>query len=152
MRVVKVEDVGRKREIARAVLEDLTDWFGIKEAREAYIADGAEKAFFCALDGEVPAGFLYLKPTGQHTVELAVMGVLRQYHRGGVGRALVESAKAAAKEMGYEFMQVKTVRMGMYEDYDRTNRFYLAMGFKEFEVFPTLWDAANPCQIYVMAL
>lgn len=24
--------------------------------------------------------------------------------------------------------------------------------FKEFEVFPTLWDEANPCQIYVMAL
>lgn len=25
-------------------------------------------------------------------------------------------------------------------------------GFKEFEVFPTLWDEQNPCQIYVMAL
>ena len=25
-------------------------------------------------------------------------------------------------------------------------------GFKEFEVFPTLWDEDNPCQIYVMAL
>lgn len=26
------------------------------------------------------------------------------------------------------------------------------VGFKEFEVFPTLWDEANPCQVYVMAL
>ncbi len=58
----------------------------------------------------------------------------------------------AAKAQGYEFMQVKTVKMGMYEDYDRTNLFYISCGFKELEVFPLLWDEANPCQIYVMAL
>ena len=49
-------------------------------------------------------------------------------------------------------MQVKTVQMGKYEDYDNTNRFYISLGFKEFEVFPTLWDEANPCQIYVMSV
>ena len=43
-------------------------------------------------------------------------------------------------------------KMGVYEDYDDTNRFYLALGFKEFEVFPLLWDARNPCQVYVMSL
>lgn len=57
---------------------------------------------------------LYLKEIGKDTVELAVMGVLK--------------------------------------DYDRTNRFYLSLGFKEFEVLPTLWDAKNPCQVYVMSL
>lgn len=30
--------------------------------------------------------------------------------------------------------------------------FYLSLGFKEFEIIPTLWDEWNPCQIYVMAL
>lgn len=49
-------------------------------------------------------------------------------------------------------MQVKTVQMGKYPEYDATNRFYLALGFGEFEVFPTLWDEWNPCQIYVMSL
>ena len=29
---------------------------------------------------------------------------------------------------------------------------YLALGFREFEVFPTLWDEWNPCQVYVMSL
>ena len=51
-----------------------------------------------------------------------------------------------------KFMQVKTVKMGMYEDYDRTNLFYISCGFKELEVFPLLWDEANPCQIYIMSL
>ena len=61
-------------------------------------------------------------------------------------------AKADAAEEGYAFLQVKTVKMGVYEDYDNTNRFYLALGFQEFEVFPLLWDENNPCQVYVMAI
>lgn len=59
----------------------------------------------------------------------------------------------AAKELArYSFMQVKTVQMGRYDIYDDTNRFYRSLGFKEFEIFPTLWDEHNPCQIYVMSL
>ena len=80
------------------------------------------------------------------------MGVMKSCHRNGVGKALVEAAKETAKSAGYSFMQVKTVQMGKYEDYDRTNLFYLGCGFKEFEVFPLYWDEENPCQIYVMAL
>ena len=49
-------------------------------------------------------------------------------------------------------IQVKTVKMGMYKDYDCTNRFYISLGFKEFEVIYTLWDENNPCQIYVMGI
>ena len=65
---------------------------------------------------------------------------------------MFDAAKETAREQGYSFIQVKTVQMGKYEEYDCTNRFYLSLGFKEFEVFPTLWDEWNPCQIYVMAL
>jgi GNAT superfamily N-acetyltransferase len=97
-------------------------------------------------------GFLCLKETGKDTVELAVMGVLPEYHRKGIGTKLFEAAKKIAVEKGFSFLQVKTVQMGKYEEYDRTNRFYLALGFKEFEVIPTLWDERNPCQIYVMSL
>ena len=97
-------------------------------------------------------GFLYLKQTGKDTVELAVMGVLEEYHRKGIGKELFNRAKKAAKEMGYSFIQVKTVQMGKYESYDDTNQFYISLGFKELEVFPTLWDEWNPCQIYVMGI
>ena len=97
-------------------------------------------------------GFLYLKETGKDTVELAVMGVLKEFHRRGIGKALFETAKVEAYRQGYSFMQVKTVQMGRYESYDCTNRFYLSMGFKELEVLPNLWDTWNPCQIYIMAL
>ena len=150
--VTVVKDAEEKKRVSRQILEALPDWFGIEESREEYIAGSVDKPFFAVYEGGKPAGFLYLKETGKDTVELAVMGVLQEYHRKGIGEALFKKAKEAAKQAGYTFMQVKTVQMGKYEDYDATNRFYLAMGFKELEVFPLLWDEWNPCQVYVMIL
>ena len=80
------------------------------------------------------------------------MGVLKEYQRTGIGKKLFQQAKNAATLAGYSFLQVKTVQMGKYSVYDHTNLFYLAMGFKEFDVFPLLWDEDNPCQVYVMSL
>ena len=79
-------------------------------------------------------------------------GVRWEYHRRGIGRALAEAAREHAAAAGYSFLQVKTVQMGRYRKFDETNRFYLSLGFREFEVFPKLWDEWNPCQVYVMAL
>ena len=147
-----VSDAAEKRGIVRSILEALPEWFGIPEARESYISEAADEITVVSEDGGRPNGFLCLKETGKDTVELAVMGVLKERHRNGIGTALFEAAKAIAVERGYSFLQVKTVQMGRYEEYDRTNLFYLSLGFKEFEVFPTLWDEWNPCQIYVMSL
>ena len=147
-----VSDAEEKRRIARSILEALPEWFGIPEARETYIRESADEITVVSEDGGRPNGFLCLKETGKDTVELAVMGVLKECHRNGIGTALFEAAKAIAVEKGYSFLQVKTVQPGRYEEYDRTNLFYLSLGFKEFEVFPTLWDEHNPCQIYVMSL
>lgn len=104
------------------------------------------------MENEKAVGFLYLKQTGKDTIDLAIKGVLKEYHRKGIGKSLFECAKKAAKENGYSFIQVKTIQMGKYEDYDNINRFYIFLLFKEFEIFPTLWDEWNPCQIYVMAV
>ena len=150
--VLQVKDKELKTEIARKTLEALTDWFEVEESREQYIKESADQIFIAEKEGDEYKGFLCLKETGKATVELAVMGVLKEYHREGIGRRLVDEAIKVAKELGYSFMQVKTVKLGMYEDYDRTNYFYLSCGFKEFEVIPELWGEENPCQIYVMSL
>ncbi len=152
MRVEQVTDPGQKSALARLILEGLTDWFAVPESREQYIREAAEQMLFAAwLDG-VPAGFLCLKETGRATAEIAVMGVQKACHRRGVGRALFAAARQAARDAGYAFLQVKTVQMGRYPDYDKTNLFYQSLGFQEFEVFPSLWDEQNPCQVYVMSL
>jgi len=150
--IERIRDAALKRTISRRVLEALRDWFGVDESREKYISDCADWIFLAAKEDDEYVGFLCLKETGSATVELAVMGVLRAYHRKGLGSALFEEAKKIATEEGYSFMQVKTVKMGVYPDYDVTNRFYRSLDFQEFEVIPELWDEANPCQIYVMSL
>lgn len=152
MRIQMLDDRQEKQRVARVILEALPEWFGIPEARENYIRESADEIMLVSSEGGEPDGFLCLKETGRDTLELAVMGVLKEYHRQGVGTALVQAAKRIARERGYSFLQVKTVQMGRYPEYDATNRFYLSLGFKAFEVFPTLWDEWNPCQIYVMSV
>ena len=152
MIIERIADAESKKAIARKILENLHDWFEVDESREQYIAQSADQIFLAAKEEDGYAGFLCLKETGKDTVELAVMGVMKKHHRHGLGKKLFEKAKSIAIEEGYSFMQVKTVQMGMYEDYDITNRFYLSCGFKEFEVIRELWGEENPCQIYVMSL
>ncbi len=147
-----INDAQEKQRISRFILESLPEWFGIPEAREQYIRESGDEILLASVEDDQPTGFVCLKETGKDTVELAVMGVLKECHRRGIGRELYEHAKQIAVEKGYSFLQVKTVQMGRYEEYDNTNRFYLSLGFKEFEVIPALWDEWNPCQIYVMAL
>ncbi len=152
MKIQQLYEPESKKNAVRKILEALPDWFAIEEAREEYIAESAGQVCIVATENAEQIGFLCLKETGRDTVELAVMGVLPQYHRQGIGRKMFLAAREIACENGYSFLQVKTVQFGRYKDYDATNRFYISLGFKEFEVFPTLWDEANPCQIYVMAI
>ena len=102
MKINRIDDDTARTAVARSILESLPDWFGIPEATEEYIADSKNRPFFCAYDGEKPIGFLYLKETGRHTVELAVMGVRKEYHRQGIGRKLFEEAREEARRMGRE--------------------------------------------------
>ena len=152
MRIQMLDDRQEKQRVARVILEALPEWFGIPEARGDYIRESAGQIMLASSEDGETKGFLCLKETGKDTLEIAVMGVLKEHHRQGAGTALVRAAKRIARERGYSFLQVKTVQMGRYPEYDATNRFYLSLGFKEFEVFPTLWDEWNPCQIYVMSV
>ena len=147
--VQELEAPDARAAIAREVLEALPDWFGIPESREEYIRDSRTQPFWAELEGGAVRGFLALKETSPCTAELAVMGVLPAYHRQGIGRALFSAFHQYAREKGYVFLQVKTVREGCYTSYDQTNAFYRSLGFRELECFPTLWGGQNPCQIYI---
>ncbi|MBO4386895.1 MAG: GNAT family N-acetyltransferase [Treponema sp.] len=147
-----ITDAAERRSIARKILESLTEWFEVAESRESLIEESASLPFFAAYADDVLAGFLCLKETSLDTVDIAVTGVLKEFHHMGLGRELVDAARAFAVRKGYSFLQVKTVREGMYESYDKTNAFYKRVGFKKLEVIEEIWDELNPCQIYIMSL
>ena len=139
-----IEDASERRKISRQILEALPEWFEVEESREQYIRESAEQPFWAFVSEDENQGFLCLKETGKATMELAVMGVRKECPREGIGRRLFAAAKDYAAAKGYEFIQVKTVRSGVYADYDITNAFYQSLGFKELEVFPKYWDKATP--------
>ncbi|MCM1038664.1 MAG: hypothetical protein NC434_05010 [Ruminococcus sp.] len=61
MEIRQLTDNLEKQAVTRHILESLSDWFGIPEAREEYIAESRDKIFFCAYEQDRPVGFLYLK-------------------------------------------------------------------------------------------
>ncbi|MDA3731732.1 GNAT family N-acetyltransferase [Niameybacter massiliensis] len=147
-----IEDPVQKEQITRQVLADLTEWFGLPESIEEYVQYSKELPFWADIEDQDMKGFIVLKETSPHTVELYVMGILKAFHRQQIGKNLFDVCYNYAKQQGYSYMQVKTVKEGCYDVYDQTARFYKHLGFKEFECFPTLWDEWNPCQVYVLAI
>lgn len=133
-----------KEKFVLDVLHDLPEWFGIESAVQEYAKKSENLPFFSIED----KGFLTLKETSPYTAEIYVMGIKKKYHRQGIGMKLFKQAYDYCTGR-YEFLQVKTVKMGKYLEYDCTNQFYKRLGFKEFEVLD-LWNEDNPCQVYVM--
>jgi GNAT superfamily N-acetyltransferase len=105
--------------------------------------------FFAAYDHKEAIAFISLKETSKYTAEIYCMGVLKKYHRKGIGRKIFQAFETYAIKNGYKFLQVKTVEEGKYDSYDLTNAFYKSLGFYPLEVFPKIWDEWNPCQILV---
>lgn len=150
--IKEIEEKLEKEKIAREVLNDLPEWFGMPESTENYIRDSQDKpCLACYINCEI-GGFIVLNATSKDCADIFVMGIKKKFHRLGVGSVLNEEYESMARKLGYTYSQVKTVKMGHYKEYDITNKFYLAMGYKELECFPTLWDEWNPCQIYIKYL
>jgi len=135
-----------KEKIAREILQALPDWFGIEASTEEYVKTSKNLPFFALYHKEQPVGFVALKLHNPYTAEIYVMGVLKEFHRKGLGKALVSEVEGFCMENKMEFLTVKTLDISQESiAYEKTRKFYLSLGFKPLEVFPTLWDESNPC-------
>ena len=130
MKVFLEPDPARKRELQQSLTAALPAWFGRPESN-AHYADQAE-----ILDGYVAesngtrCGLLLVKWSGAVSAEIYWMGVDPTFHRAGVGRALTEAAIEAARRRGVTYLFALTLHPDIpNEPYQRTRRFYEAMGF-----------------------
>jgi coenzyme F420-0:L-glutamate ligase/coenzyme F420-1:gamma-L-glutamate ligase len=145
--VVEISDPAERSRIAEAVLRNLPEWFGIEEATAAYIESAAALPTFAV---EPDLGFLCVKQHTPHAAELYVMGVRREQHRRGIGRALVAEAESWCRAHGIRYLHVKTLGPSRPDpEYDRTRAFYDALGFVALEELHGLWDEENPALILV---
>src|SRR5262245_3822625 len=140
-------------ELCRQILKSLPDWFGIPESIENYALDVESLPMFVAMNHKSPIGFISLKLHTSAAAEAYVLGVIREWHRQGVGRELFAAAEAAARERGAKYLTVKTIAAEHPSThYAATRRFYEAIGFDPIEVFPTLWHPSNPCLLMLKPL
>ncbi len=138
--------------VCEPILRSLPKWFGIEEATAQYIKDIDVLPTLLASIDEV-VGFLTLKQHSQYAAEIRVMGVRREVHRHGVGRALVSKAEQVLHQSGVEYLQVKTLSPSHPDEgYASTRKFYLAMGFRPLEEFKELWGKESPCLQMIKSL
>lgn len=119
------------------ILRDLPDWFGIESSLLAYVEAARHLPTQAAFDaaGRV-VGVCLLKRHGPATAEIELLAVLRDHHRRGVGRRLLAAVEDDLRAGGARFLTVKTLgRAEPSEEYDRTRRFYEAVGFVDLEEF-----------------
>ena len=142
-----------KPEITEKILRSLPDWFGIEESTAAYIEKSKELPMVIAYESGEPIGFISIKNHSPFTSELYVMGVDPKFHRKSCGSKMVEEVERVLSTQGVEFLQVKTLSEGRESEfYKKTRLFYKSQGFREVEVFPTLWDKSNPCLLMIKGI
>ena len=132
--------------VCAKILRALPNWFGIEESLVQYVKDADVMPTMLVKDKDDVIGFLIIKRHFPDSAEIHCMGILPQYHRQGTGKLLIKELEKYLEDEGVKILQVKTVSADRdYDAYAKTRFFYKAVGFIPLEVFPTLWDEANPC-------
>jgi coenzyme F420-0:L-glutamate ligase/coenzyme F420-1:gamma-L-glutamate ligase len=140
--VVEVHDPAERSRVVEAVLQDLPDWFGFESWNRATAEEAAGLPTFAALPD---LGFVSLKRHTTGAAEVYVMGVRRELHRQGIGRALIAAAEAWCRAHGVRFLHVKTLGPSHPDEgYAATRRFYEAVGFVPLEELTGLWEEGQP--------
>jgi len=146
MDINEITNKEEKSLITNTIVRKLPNWFGIEESIVNYVKEVQDYLFYACFNHKEAIGFIALKQHNQYTVEIAIMAVLLEYHKQGIGKKLVDISEQRLRREKIQFLTVKTLDASRFdESYSKTRKFYQAVGFLPLEVFPTLWDKANPC-------
>lgn len=149
----EVKKSDEKTRITLEIMNALPEWFSPAEDISNKSVIHREYPFFAAFDGNKAIGFAVLKIHNQYTAEIYNFGVLREYHRKGIGHQLMAVCVEYCKEKHYKFLTVKTLdESAIYEPYNGTRAFYRREDFYPLEVFTCVWDEENPCLFMVKVL
>ena len=145
-----VDDKDIKSKITDKILRLLPEWFGVEKSIVEYVQNVRDKVFYAAYDGDEIIGFMCLKSNNKYTADIYVTGILKEYHRNGIGKRLVLKAEQYLRDNNYRFLMVKTLsELSDYEPYRLTREFYKSVGFFPLEEIKEIWDEENPCLIMI---
>lgn len=151
--IKRVEDLDEKTRITLEIMNALPEWFSPPEDIVNKSVIHREYPFIAAYDSGKAVGFAALKIHNRYTADVYNLGVLREYHRTGIGHQLMNACVQYCKENNYQFLTVKTLdESAVYEPYNGTRAFYKKEGFYPLEVFTCVWDEDNPCLFMVRVI
>ena len=136
--------------VCENILRALPDWFGIESSLIQYVKDADIMPTMLAQDENDFIGFITIKKHFRESADIHCMGILPKYHRKGIGKFLIKELEKYLKDEGVKLLQVKTLSADRdCSAYAKTRAFYKAVGFLPLEIFPNLWDEANPCLVLI---
>ena len=148
-----VENKDKKTRITLEVMNALPEWFSPPEDIVNKSVIHREYPFIAAFDGSKAVGFAVLKIHNEYTADVYNFGVLKEYHRMGIGHQLMTACVDFCKESHYKFLTVKTLdESARYEPYNGMRAFYRKEGFYPLEVLTCVWDEENPCLFMVKVI
>lgn len=148
--VKEIADESKKSEVTNYILRELPEWFGIEKSIVEYVENVKDRDFFAVYDNESPVGFVCLKYNNAYTAEVYVMGILKEYHKKGIGKQLILKCEEKAKLNNIKYLMVKTLgESHSDENYKKTRLFYNKVGFYPLEEIKEIWGKENPCLIMV---
>ena len=151
--IEKINDPDKKNEICYKTIDNLDNWFGKEDTNQKY-SRGVRKDFFLSAQiGNIPIGFISVKDHNQFTSEVYVVGILKEFHKKGIGERLIKIASNRLSKDNKKFLTVKTLS-GSNTDkyYKKTRKFYKSMDFYPLEEMPELWSEEEPCLYMVKIL
>lgn len=115
----------------REISITLPEWFGIPEANERYANGVKERFTFGYVIDNTCVGILSLEFPFKNTANIYWMGVKRDWHNKGIGKALLNHAEMICKERQVYSLTVETLSPKENDsNYLKTLKFYLKGGFK----------------------
>ena len=112
-------------------------WFNESALKEIANAVRNESGYVAVLDGRHVGFATYRIIDHGETAELTWIGVHPDFHRRGVGRALVVAMERGLRSGGVKKLEVYTVAATVhYEPYALTRHFYHAIGFVDISIEP----------------
>jgi GNAT superfamily N-acetyltransferase len=131
--------------VCAAVLATLPHWFGFPDSVADYVESADTHPTVVATADGRECGILTLRVHTPYAAEIVVMGVRPEYHRGGVGRAMLAAGETWLAERDITYLQVKTLSpRSADEGYAATRAFYFGCGFRPLEEMPDLWGRDSP--------
>jgi len=139
--------------ITAGLLGRLPGWFADPKSNAEYCESARQLPGFLARSaGGEPIGILLNKRHFAESAEVYLIAVDPDWHRRGVGAALIAALESELRADGCRMLQVKTLGPSFPDaGYTLTRAFYQAAGFVPVEEIHGLWGDI-PCLLMIKAL